>query len=352
MKKEQKKKLQYIKHKSFGILLIPLAFFYRAMIFWRNFFYNVGFFVSKRLPCIVVSVGNLSVGGTGKTPTVIYIASTLQNSGKRVAVLSRGYGRKSKGTVLVSNGKGEIVSWREGGDEPVLIAKKLPQIPIVSDENRIRGGQFLIEHFNPDYIILDDGFQHRAIERDLDIVLINAQSDEKNHTLLPFGMLREPINQLTRADIIFLTKTNLGNAKPSLPTNLSVAIFNSSILTQETLKGMAGEALSINEISTKKVFAVSGLGDPVSFHSTLTQIGAQLSGHFTKPDHYNYTNNDLIEIKNCAEDSGADYILTTEKDLIKLSELKASDIQIFAVPIKFQPDVDGRNQLLKMLTLN
>ncbi len=337
--------------KSLRIFLFPLALFYRAMIFWRNFFYNIGFFVSKRLSCKIISIGNISVGGTGKTPAVIYIAELLQDRGKHVAVLSRGYARKSKGTVLVSDGKGNVSSWIDGGDEPVLIAHKIPQIPIVADENRVRGGTYLIDNFNPDFILLDDAFQHRAIERDLDIVLINSQIQEKMNKLLPYGLLREPKNQLKRADIIFLTKTNLGEFEPSLSASLDVPVFKSFMVTQSILKSISGDTLGIDAISAKNVFAVSGLGDPESFHSSITRMGAHISGHYTKPDHYNYSDDDVNKIIKHAQQTSADLIITTEKDLVKLGSFNWAELPVLAIPIRFEPEETGRKKLLQLLNL-
>ncbi|SVE34220.1 uncharacterized protein METZ01_LOCUS487074, partial [marine metagenome] len=140
------------------------------MIYWRNYFYRFGFFISRKLPCKVISIGNITTGGTGKTPTVIYLCRYLQEKGFRVAVLSRGYGRSTKGTIIASNGNGAQGTWQETGDEPYLMARKLNNVPIIVDEDRFRGGLLLIEKFNPDIILMDDAFQHRAIERDLDLV--------------------------------------------------------------------------------------------------------------------------------------------------------------------------------------
>ncbi|MBT7514428.1 MAG: tetraacyldisaccharide 4'-kinase, partial [Candidatus Marinimicrobia bacterium] len=179
-------------------MLFPLAMFYWGLVYWRSLFYKYGFFVSRRLPCSVISIGNITVGGTGKTPTVIFLAEYLKGKGKRVAVLSRGYGRATKGTLMVSDGNGPNVSWEKSGDEPFLMAKKLNQIPVVVDEDRFRGGMFIMQKFNPDIILLDDAFQHRAIERDLDLILVNSGDKSFDHKLLPYGLLREPWMNINR----------------------------------------------------------------------------------------------------------------------------------------------------------
>ena len=183
-------------------LLFPLALFYWGAVLWRNLFYTIGFFVTRRLPVPVISVGNLTVGGTGKTPAVIYLAQKLQENGFKPAVLSRGYGRNTTGTVVVSDGSKSLGGYEEGGDEPYLMANRLSGIPVVVDELRYRGGCFIVENFHPDVILLDDAFQHRALARDLDIVLLNSQDSPEAYKMLPYGKLREPPFHLRRADVL------------------------------------------------------------------------------------------------------------------------------------------------------
>ena len=171
-------------------LLFPLALLYWGIIFWRNLFYNFNFFITHKIKSKVISVGNISLGGTGKTPVVIFLALLLSKTGRKVAILSRGYGRATKGLFLVSKGDGLILcSWEDCGDEPYMMAQKLPNLPILVDENRYRGSLYLEKNFNPDIIIMDDGFQHRALHRDLDIVLVNGGDNINNHRLLPYGIL-------------------------------------------------------------------------------------------------------------------------------------------------------------------
>ena len=191
----------------FRFILLPLALFYWAIIFWRNILYNYRFFVSRKLPTKIISVGNITTGGTGKTPTVVYLAKNLIAKNYRVAILSRGYGRKTAGTQLVTDGKKKVDDWRNFGDEATLMSQKLCGVPIVVDENRYRGGLFLVDKFKPDIIILDDGFQHRSLERDIDIVLVNSQDQPEEHKMIPYGKLREPLRHLNRADMLILTKT-------------------------------------------------------------------------------------------------------------------------------------------------
>ena len=189
--------------------LYPFSLLFQLLVFFKNYFYKINILKTHRLPCIVISVGNITAGGTGKTPFVIYLSSILKYTyDYKVAILSRGYGRLTKGTILVSNGQGPLHDWTIVGDEPYMMSKKLKEIPIAVDENRFRGGTFLIKKYNPDIIILDDGFQHRSLFRDLDIVLLNGNDSKVNYKLLPQGLLREPLQNIKRADKIFLTKSN------------------------------------------------------------------------------------------------------------------------------------------------
>ena len=214
-------------------LFFPITLFYWGVIFWRNIFYNFNFFVSRKIPTKVVSVGNITAGGTGKTPAVIYLSQFFKKRNYKVAVLSRGYGRKTAGTQLVTNGKEAVDDWRNFGDEPTLISQKLKDVPIVVDQNRHRGAMYLIEKFNPDIIIMDDAFQHRSIERDLDLVLINSQAPISDYRLIPHGLLREPIRHLKRADAIILTKSNLGKPEQKLISKVkksNLPVFYSTII--------------------------------------------------------------------------------------------------------------------------
>ena len=162
-------------------LLMPLSLLYWCVMFWRNFFYKYNFISKNRLSCKVISIGNITVGGTGKTPIVLYLCSLLIKQGKKICILSRGYGRITKGTVLVSSGRDPLCKWEDAGDEPFMLAKKLKGVPIAVDENRFRGGVFLVNNYNPDIIIMDDGFQHGSLFRALDIVLLNGCDNQQEH---------------------------------------------------------------------------------------------------------------------------------------------------------------------------
>lgn len=316
-------------------LLFPLAMFYWGLVYWRSLFYKYGFFVSRRLPCSVISIGNITVGGTGKTPTVIFLAEYLKGKGKRVAVLSRGYGRATKGTLMVSDGNGPNVSWEESGDEPFLMAKKLNQIPVVVDDDRFRGGMFIMQKFNPDIILLDDAFQHRAIERDLDLVLVNSGDKSFDHKLLPYGLLREPWMNINRGDAVVLTKTNLKNPKPFLIRKIKesgLPILHST--THASLSTLSPE--NPGSIRKKTVFIVSAIGDSSGFNQTVKNLGCDIVGEKVFPDHFKYSQSDWKNMESLS--AQVDYIITTEKDWVKIEHFSfTKPVIVVGIKIKIQP---------------
>ncbi len=333
-------------------ILFPLALLYRGVLFWRNLFYTIGFFVSKRLPCKVISVGNLASGGTGKTPAVIFLAQLLKSHGKKVAILSRGYGRKSSGTQLVSNGREAVSSWEQVGDEPAMMASILPGIPIAVDENRFRGGTFLLEKFKPEYLVLDDAFQHRSIMRDIDIVLINSQDSKADHKLLPYGLLREPWIHLRRADIAFFTKANLKKPSAFLRSKARasrVPYFLSYVRTKNYLLNGSGKKLPLSTIVGKQVIALSGVADSAGFIKTLESHDLKPVKIISLKDHHIYTAEDIQQLAEQWKKNKAELIVTTEKDLIKLKPLNTDGLPIYALPIRFEPSKAGLKALKQQL---
>lgn len=337
---------------TFRFFLFPLALFYWGVLFWRNLFYNIGFFVSNRLPCKVISIGNLTTGGTGKTPAVIFFAKWIQAKGFKVAVLSRGYGRSTIGTQLVTNGKTTVQSWHNFGDEAVLMSQALKSIPIVVDENRYRGGLFLIHKFNPDFIILDDGFQHRGLKRDLDIVLINSLDTRADHKLLPYGRLREPWIHMRRASFIFFTKTNYNKPSTYLRSkarSTKKPCYTSIITSSPILRGPKDKSLDISAVRGEPVLALSAIADPGSFLNTIHESGFKVLKSLTYVDHYIYTQADIGTLRKNFKAARAGLIITTEKDMVKLHDLDLGDLPIFALPIEFYPHPKSLKVLEKMI---
>ena len=330
-------------------LFLPITIFYWGVIFWRNIFYNLNFFVSRRVPATVISIGNLTAGGTGKTPAVIYLSNLLKNKKYKVAVLSRGYGRKTAGTQLVTDGITKDIDWRNFGDEPTLIAKKLDGVPVVVDQNRYRGATYIIEKFQPDIIILDDAFQHRSLERDLDVVLLNSQAPISDYKLIPHGLLREPMSHLKRADIIVFTKSEemqphkkvLNHAKKT-----KLPIFYSSV----KLSGFSKNDSTIHEPAPNtRALAVSAIADPRSFYKSLESTSIDVVSKISFFDHYEFKQTDIDNFKETLEKNNAELIVTTEKDLVRLSGLNLNGVEVYTLNIEFSLDDDGVDYLNSFL---
>jgi tetraacyldisaccharide 4'-kinase len=301
------------------------------------------------LSCKIISVGNIAVGGTGKTPTVIAITKFLQRQNKTVAVLSRGYGRKSTGTQLVSDAKINLTNWKTFGDEPTLMAKHLASVPIVVDENRIRGGKYLIDRFHPDIIILDDGFQHRKIYRDVDIVLVNSNMSKYRNRIFGFRTFREPLKSLNRAHLIFLTKSDFvapSNALLERLKTFNPPFFKANIKPSSYLLDRQNNKIDIDFFRRKTALLFSGIGDPESFEKTVQSLNINILASISFRDHKNYSSSDIKKINNKFNYTGADVILTTEKDFLKIGD---TDLPIYTIPITLDTDEKGFEQILKHL---
>jgi len=326
-----------------------LALFYWGVIFWRNLFYTVGFFVTHRLPASVISIGNLSVGGTGKTSMVIYLAQKLQKEGLKIAIISRGYRRKTSGTMLVSDGEKVLLPWEESGDEPYLMAKRLPGIPIVVDEYRYRGGLYVIKNFNPDIILLDDAFQHRSLDRNLNIVLLNSYDTPDAFKLLPYGKLREPWFHLRRADLIFWTKINLKKPSPTLQNKIpytKVPVLSSRMEPDHFLRDVSQNSVSLNVIKGKKILAFSGIADPESFRWLLQEVGAELVHFEIFEDHHTYTEEEVRTLIKEGNRCGAELLVTTDKDIFKVTTWVPDHVMMYSIGVVFVPTKEGYQTLM------
>jgi tetraacyldisaccharide 4'-kinase len=305
-----------------GILRTVLRLFsipYRGAVAARNRLYDWGILRQERLPCPVISVGNLTVGGTGKTPTVILIATMLKEKGHRPAVLSRGYGGAAGAPInTVSDGERILMGWKDAGDEPLLIATALPGVPVLTGPERIRTGRTAIERYGADVLILDDAFQHRALFRDLDIVLLDSAHPLGNGFLLPRGPLREPQEALRRAHL--LIRTGGPESEHSLPGLPSLPSFRGVHRPQELVEATTGRALSLAELRGKKVCAFAGIGNPEAFRRSLAALETEIVSFRAFPDHHPYGSSDLEALRRLAGESPAERIVTTEKDGIRLAD--------------------------------
>ena len=323
-------------------IFYPLSLLYQIALFIRKSLYKIHFLETKSLPCKIISVGNITAGGSGKTPTVEYIPRLLQSKGKKVGIISRGYRRNSKNTLIVTDGKTKPKRWVTFGDEPYLLAQKLDNVPIIVGKSRYEAGAKMIENFNPDIIIIDDGFQHISLSRDLDIVLVNSKDTQDTHKLIPAGLLREPISNLSRANLVVLTKTNIHKPTDYLINiikNIKCPTINNKIELDDILLNNNGKSYDLEIINSKNVYIFSALGDHEGFEKTMKNTKAIIVGHDKYPDHYIYTSDDLKKIEKNARKNGAHFIITTEKDLVKIKNYNGKmDIYAVRMNMIFEPE--------------
>jgi tetraacyldisaccharide 4'-kinase len=300
-----------------------LSFYYRLIINFRNWLYDHKILKETVLHCPVISVGNITVGGTGKTPCVILLAQMLQENGFKPAILSRGYGGKSIHPVnVVSNGNKILLDSKTAGDEPFLMAHALKGIPVITGAKRIVTGKTAIDKFGADVLICDDAMQHRQIFRDLNLVLLDDQSLRGSNHILPRGMLREPITELKRASAIVLTRTDerqqANNTIEKLVRNENIPVFMSIHKPKDMVRGDYSAQWPVSELLGENICAFCGIAKPDSFKKTLLAAGAQVLSFDIFPDHHRYNKNELEKIKTRFIDYRADYLVTTEKDAVRL----------------------------------
>jgi tetraacyldisaccharide 4'-kinase len=304
-------------------LLLPLVPFYGAGVTLRNVFFDAGVLKSTQLSVPVISVGNLSAGGTGKTPLVELLARRLAAAGRRTAIISRGYKRESSGTLVVSNGTVQCADASAAGDEPAQMAAKLTGTVIIVDEHRVRGAEYAIKKFGVNAIVLDDGFQHRYLKRDIDILVLPAAEIHEPGWLLPAGDRREPLGSIRRASIVAISRCeSLGEfeqAKAVLQSRVNKPVIG--MMTKVTAFRRASSRFSVDlaGIKGKSVLAFSGIGNPSSFERAVTSLGLQMKRHVTFADHHHYGDDDLRSLERMLAETGADVCVTTEKDVARLS---------------------------------
>jgi tetraacyldisaccharide 4'-kinase len=304
-----------------NLLLSPLSLLFGAAAKTRRRLYAKGFLKSNELDAKVISVGNITVGGTGKTPLVAYIAKILAQNGEKVCILTRGYGRENANErLLVSDGEKILANVKKSGDEPFELAEKLLGISaVLADKNRVSAGNWAIKNLGITAFILDDGFQHIQLKRDLDIVCIDAANPFGNGKLLPTGTLREPLESLNRADAIVITRMNLTENGKRKTENLIEEIKN---FTAAPIFISRNRTNRKSKIEDQKCLAFCGLGNPENFFSQLRQDKINLVATKTFRDHYGYSQQDADEIVRIAKQNNAEILLTTAKDAVKLRDLK------------------------------
>jgi len=303
-------------------LLAPLAALYGGAVSARLGAYRCGFLRVHRAARPVLSVGNLAVGGTGKTPFVRWLARELLARGTRPSILTRGYGRRGRGSVVVSDGAGAVASVRASGDEAAALARALPRVPIVADRDRLAAAR-RVEDLVPDVGVhlLDDGFSHVALARDLDVVLLDATAPDAGGALLPEGRLREPLSSLARADLVVVTKCEQADpaAARALANRWAPGAPVYHALTRVLgIRDDSGEEVRAEDLPGATLVAVAALARPDAFFATLRGLGIAPAGAVTFRDHDPYGQFAMGRIERAAEESGATAVVTTEKDAVKL----------------------------------
>jgi tetraacyldisaccharide 4'-kinase len=328
--------LQFLRsHILARILLWPFSCLYLLLIETRNLFYNHHILKVTRFGVPIISVGNITSGGSGKTPMVLALIELLQHFYPRIAVVSRGYKRDSTGVQIVSDGKGWIAGCKQGGDEPVLIARKQPAFPVVVAEKRSAGIEQALRQFAPDLIILDDAFQHRSVYRQCDIVLVNAGQDLRKDFLLPVGYLREPLKNIKRADLIIWTGYEFQKEQaftiPLIDTPPSYKSYTHCVGYVQADFIMHKDASSLKD---KRVIAFCGIANPDSFKALVSSLQMHIVAFYPYKDHYRYRKADFQRLAAVCKQENGDYLITTEKDLVKWIDAGNVPANAIALTIK------------------
>lgn len=333
-----------------------------------EFLYYLGYSIKKhytlknqkRLPNKVLSIGNITLGGTGKTPATIALAKEGKKRGFKPCILTRGYRGVAKGPCFVSRGEGPLLDEYHAGDEALLEAEKLKGIPIIKGKDRYEAGIFALQNLKSRIsnlesqflFILDDGFQHWSLHRDKDILLIDSTNPFGNKKVVPLGPLREPLSALSRASIIVLTKTNrIRNQDSEIKIqksksnsliekirqyNASAPIFFAVHMPSKFITP-TGDIFPLEWAEGKRFFGFCGIGNPMSFRETLLSKNIDLIGFRPYRDHYRYSPGDIRAIKRAAEKSGVEWIVTTEKDIMRLKGLELPE-NLVSLEIEFSVD--------------
>ena len=335
-------------------LLTLSSILYGLGVRLRLWAYECGLFKREYLPGFVVSIGNITAGGTGKTPAVVMLAQWARNEGHPVAVLSRGYGGKYRTKVLeVSDGNRIKAGPEQAGDEPYLLATRLSGIPVIVSKKRFLAGLFAHERHGCNFFILDDGFQHLELKRDLNLALVDAINPLGNGHLLPLGPLREPVDQLARANAYIVTRCNGPSPGEMVPGFLkgkfsSLPVFCADHVPESVVFPHSCEVYVPEFLKGKRILAFAGIAEPESFKQTLMGLGADIAYFRRFRDHYRFKRGDIHALIQMKEKQGAEYVITTEKDWVRVSPFAADRPDMAYLSINFEL-MSGQDEFFRMI---
>lgn len=324
-----------------SLVLGALAGGYRRLLGAREWLYAHGVLSSRALPCAVVAVGNLTVGGTGKTPAVELAVQTLAELGHRPAVVSRGYRRQSRGLQIVADTSSIRLDPEDAGDEPFLLARRLPRVPVVVGASRHDAARLAIERFGVTAVVLDDGFQHRTLRKDLEIVMARARNPWGNGKLLPGGPLREPLTALAKADLIVATGANGPNDLAELEHDAAqyapgVPVLGARYAPVECWEADRMQERALAELGGHRLLAFAGIAAPQAFELTLAGLKIDVVGQRVFPDHHWYSPDDLHALDERARTLRAEGLVTTEKDWVRLRRLPLPKRPLYVVSVRLE----------------
>lgn len=312
---------------------------YRGLLGTRDWLYARGVLRSRALGRPVISVGNVTVGGTGKTPAVELAVQTLLELGQRPVIVSRGYGRRSGGIQIVADTASIRLDAEDAGDEPFLLARRLPGVPVVVGGNRYDAAQRAVDRFGVTAIVLDDGFQHRTLRKDLEIVMVRAVNPWGNGRLLPAGPLREPLAALRKADLVVATGVagpdQLGQVTAAVRQHaLDVPVLGAAYVPTECWETSVMRPVEPSHLAGTRLVAFAGIGSPASFERTLREVGVGVAEMLVFADHHWYSRADLARIGARGVALGAAGLVTTEKDWVRLRRLPPPGLPLYVLSIR------------------
>ncbi len=329
-----------IGYKLLRLLLLIFSIFYYIAITLRNFFYDISIFKKTKVDAAVVSIGNITTGGTGKTPLVAWLCNYFAEKNIKTAVLTRGYKLKSS----------------DLADEPVILAKNCPDTEIIIDTDRAQGAKKAIAEYNAKLLIMDDGFQHRKLARDVDIVAVDATEPFGMGKLLPAGFLREPLGSLKRADAVVITRINqtqpenIENIKETILKIKPDMVFASAVHKPICAGLIKDKRIALDELKGKRIYAFCGIGNPDAFFQTLSELALNIVGKRVYNDHHRYAQSDIMDIFSDSRAEKAELIITTQKDWIKTALLNMEKIDLpvawLAVELEF---IQGRQEIINLV---